>query len=182
MRHILPLALGAWMAVAGQLYLVSDYRLDERATGVRSPAKANGFSSSLCAQTSSEAHPAFCTMGNGDPFPGVKGGRSVKLITHRYLVPRSRMNRSYTSSRLCRLHGSSGTALGTVHSGEVRAGSKCNYETNLTSSRSKINASKETEDFVVSWSLPLPDATSRFSELYRASGTSFLPHSPSIII
>jgi hypothetical protein len=29
--------------------------------------------------------------------PGVKRGRDVKLITHRNLVPRSKMSRSYTS-------------------------------------------------------------------------------------
>jgi hypothetical protein len=27
------------------------------------------FSSSLCVQTGSEAHPASCTMGTGGPFP-----------------------------------------------------------------------------------------------------------------
>jgi hypothetical protein len=30
------------------------------------------FSSSLCVQTSSEAHPASCTMGTGYPFHGAK--------------------------------------------------------------------------------------------------------------
>jgi hypothetical protein len=40
------------------------------------------FSSSLCAQTSSEAHPASYPMGTRDPFPGVKRGRGVKLTTH----------------------------------------------------------------------------------------------------
>jgi hypothetical protein len=51
---------------------VSDYGLDERAIGARSPAGAKYFSSSLCVQTSSEAHPASCTMGTGGPFPGGK--------------------------------------------------------------------------------------------------------------
>jgi hypothetical protein len=41
-------------------------------TGVRSPAEARHFSYSLCVQTSSEAHPASCTMGTGGPFPGGK--------------------------------------------------------------------------------------------------------------
>jgi hypothetical protein len=41
-------------------------------TGVQSPAEAKDFSSSLCVQTSSEAHPASCTMGTGDSFPGGK--------------------------------------------------------------------------------------------------------------
>jgi hypothetical protein len=30
------------------------------------------FSSSLCVLTGSGAHPAFCTMGTGGPFPGAK--------------------------------------------------------------------------------------------------------------
>jgi hypothetical protein len=51
---------------------VSDYGLDYRAIGVRSPAGVKDFSSILCVQTGSEAHPAFCTMGTGDPFPGDK--------------------------------------------------------------------------------------------------------------
>jgi hypothetical protein len=50
----------------------SDYRLDERAIGVRSPAGSEDFSSSLCVQTGSGAHPASCTMGTGGPFPGSK--------------------------------------------------------------------------------------------------------------
>jgi hypothetical protein len=45
--------------------IVSDYWLDDRASGVRSPAGAKDFSSSLCVQTSSRAHPASCTMGTG---------------------------------------------------------------------------------------------------------------------
>jgi hypothetical protein len=44
---------------------VSDYGLDDRAIGVRSPAGAKDFSSSLCVQTGSRAHPASCTMGTG---------------------------------------------------------------------------------------------------------------------
>jgi hypothetical protein len=69
--------------------IVSDYGLDDRAIGVRSPAGAEDFSSNLCAQTGSGAHPASCTMGTGGPFPGVKRGRGVMLTTHPYLVPRS---------------------------------------------------------------------------------------------
>jgi hypothetical protein len=44
---------------------VSDYGLDDRAIGVRSPKGAEDFSSSLCVQTGSGAHPAC-------PFPGGK--------------------------------------------------------------------------------------------------------------
>jgi hypothetical protein len=51
---------------------------------VRSPAKARGFSSNLCVQTGSGAHPASCTMGTG-----VKRGRCVTLTIHLHLVPRS---------------------------------------------------------------------------------------------
>jgi hypothetical protein len=52
--------------------IVSDYGLDDRAIGIRSPAGAKDFFSSLCAQTGSEAHPTSCTMGTGGPFPGGK--------------------------------------------------------------------------------------------------------------
>jgi hypothetical protein len=52
--------------------IVSDYGLDDRAIGVRSPTGAKDFSSSLCVQTGSEAHPASCPMGTGGPFPGDK--------------------------------------------------------------------------------------------------------------
>jgi hypothetical protein len=51
---------------------VSDYGLDDRAIGVRSPSGAKDFSSSLCVHTDSEAHPASCTMGTGGPFLGAK--------------------------------------------------------------------------------------------------------------
>jgi hypothetical protein len=49
--------------------IVSDYVLEDRAIEVRSPAGAKDFSSNLCVQTGSEAHPASCTMGTGGPFP-----------------------------------------------------------------------------------------------------------------
>jgi hypothetical protein len=52
--------------------IVSGYRLDDRAIGVRSPAGAEDFSSNLRVQTGSGAHPASCTMGTGGPFPGSK--------------------------------------------------------------------------------------------------------------
>jgi hypothetical protein len=38
----------------------------------RSQAGARDFSSNLCVQTGSGAHPASCTMGTGGPFPGGK--------------------------------------------------------------------------------------------------------------
>jgi hypothetical protein len=52
--------------------ILSDYGLDDRAIGVRSPAKAKDFSSNLCVQTGSGAHPASCPMSTGGPFPGGK--------------------------------------------------------------------------------------------------------------
>jgi hypothetical protein len=52
--------------------IVSDYGLDDRAIGVRSTAGEKDFSSSLCVQTGSGAHPASCTMGTAGPFPGAK--------------------------------------------------------------------------------------------------------------
>jgi hypothetical protein len=55
--------------------IVSDYGLDDRAIGVRSPTGAEDFSSNLCVQTGSGAHPASCTMGTGGPFPGGKARR-----------------------------------------------------------------------------------------------------------
>jgi hypothetical protein len=51
---------------------VSDYGLDDRAIGVRSPAGAEDFSCSLRVQTGSGAYPASCTIGTGGPFPGGK--------------------------------------------------------------------------------------------------------------
>jgi hypothetical protein len=47
---------------------VSDYGLDDRAIGVRSPAGAKDFSSSHFVQTGSGAHPASCTKDTGGPF------------------------------------------------------------------------------------------------------------------
>jgi hypothetical protein len=91
--------------------VVSGYGLDDRAIGVRSPAGAKDFSSSLCVQTGSGAHPASCTMGTGCPFPWGKArpGRDADHSPH--LVPRSLMSRSYTSFRPSFSMACSGTAL-----------------------------------------------------------------------
>jgi hypothetical protein len=40
--------------------------------GVRSPTEAEDFSSPLCVQTGSGAHPTSCTVGTGGSFPGGK--------------------------------------------------------------------------------------------------------------
>jgi hypothetical protein len=91
--------------------IVSDYGMDDRAIGVRSPAGAKDFSSSLCVQTGSGAHPASYPMGTGVLSPGVKRGRGVTLTTHPHLVPRSWMIRSYTSSPPSATMVCSGTTL-----------------------------------------------------------------------
>jgi hypothetical protein len=77
---------------------VSDYGMDDRSIGVRSPAEAKVLSSSLCVQTGSGAHPASCPMGTGGPFPGANArpGREADHSPH--LAPRLSMSRSYTSS------------------------------------------------------------------------------------
>jgi hypothetical protein len=51
---------------------VSDYGLDDRAIGVRSPAGAKDISLTSCVQTGSGVHPGSCTMGTGGSFPGGK--------------------------------------------------------------------------------------------------------------
>jgi hypothetical protein len=47
---------------------VSDYGLDDLAIWVRSSPGAKDFSSILCVQTGSGAHPASSSMGTGGPF------------------------------------------------------------------------------------------------------------------
>jgi hypothetical protein len=78
--------------------IVSHYGLDDRVIGVRSQAGVKDFSSNLCVQTGSGAHPASCTVVTGGTFPGVKRGLGVTLTTHPHLVPTSRMSTSCTSS------------------------------------------------------------------------------------
>jgi hypothetical protein len=61
-----------WNRVSSGI-IVSDYGLDDRAIGVRSPAGAKYFSSILCVQTGSGSHPASCPMGTRRVIsPGVK--------------------------------------------------------------------------------------------------------------
>jgi hypothetical protein len=45
--------------------IVVDYGLDDREIGVRSPAGTKDFSSILCVETGSGAHPASCPLGTG---------------------------------------------------------------------------------------------------------------------
>jgi hypothetical protein len=97
--------VGNW---GSSVSFVSDYRLGGRGS---IPGRGKDFTTSLCVQTSSKAHPASYPMGTGNPVSGGKRGRSVTLTTHIHLVPRSRMSRSYNSSHPWSLHGSSGTVL-----------------------------------------------------------------------
>jgi hypothetical protein len=54
---------------------VSDYRLDDRAIEVRSPAEARDLSSKLCVQTGYGTHPAFRPVGTGGSSSGGKARR-----------------------------------------------------------------------------------------------------------
>jgi hypothetical protein len=63
--------------------IVSDYGLDDRAVGVRSPAGAKDFF------LASVSRPALVQWVQGVLSPGVKRGRGVMLTTHPHLVPRS---------------------------------------------------------------------------------------------
>jgi hypothetical protein len=59
--------------------VVPGHGLDDQAIEVRSPAGPKDFSSSLCVQTISEAHPASCPVGTGGSFPGGKAsGRDAE--------------------------------------------------------------------------------------------------------
>jgi hypothetical protein len=64
------------------------------ATGVRSPTEVEDFSSIICIQTGSGAHPASYTMGTGGSSPGIKCGRGGMLTTHALLVQSLRMSRA----------------------------------------------------------------------------------------
>jgi hypothetical protein len=48
---------------------VSGYGLDAGRSRFDSRQRRKYFSSILCVQTGSEAHPAFCTMATGGSFP-----------------------------------------------------------------------------------------------------------------
>jgi hypothetical protein len=91
--------------------IVSDYRLDNWATGVRSRADARRFSAltfvSRPALTPTQPPIQWIP---GVLSPWVERGQAVTLTTHPHLVPASRM-RNCVSSPLCRLHDGSGTSL-----------------------------------------------------------------------
>jgi hypothetical protein len=52
--------------------IASGYGLDDKAMEVHPRQRREDFSSSLCVQTDSGAHPASCTMGTGVISPGAK--------------------------------------------------------------------------------------------------------------
>jgi hypothetical protein len=61
------------MEPGSSVSIVSGYGMDDRAIEVRSPADAKGFfSSDLCVQTGSGAHPGSNPIGTRGPFPGGK--------------------------------------------------------------------------------------------------------------
>jgi hypothetical protein len=97
MKQFIVCTLYSELSRCSSVSIVSDYGLDDRAIGFRSPAEAKYFSSIFCVQTGSGAHPASCTMGTGGPFSGGKArsGRDADYPPH--LEPKSRMSRSYTS-------------------------------------------------------------------------------------
>jgi hypothetical protein len=68
--------------------IVSDYGLDDRAIGVRSPAGAEDFSSSLVSRPALGPTQPPIQWVPGVLSPGVKRGRGVMLTTHPHLVPR----------------------------------------------------------------------------------------------
>jgi hypothetical protein len=67
--------------------IVSDYGLDDRAIGVRSPAGAKDFSSVSRPALGPTQPPVQWVP--GVLSPGVKRGRGVTLTTHPHLVSRS---------------------------------------------------------------------------------------------
>jgi hypothetical protein len=99
--------LNWWAGVAQSIpCLTTDW-----STRIWSLAEAKDFSSSLCVQTSSEAHPASYPMGTGGSFSESKERPGRDADHSHHLVLRSRMRTNYTSCSPWHLHGSSGTAL-----------------------------------------------------------------------
>jgi hypothetical protein len=74
--HRLKLLLGLSFPIVGEpgssVSIASDYGLEDRAIEVRFLAGAKDFSSGVCVQTGSGAHPASCTMGTAGPFARAK--------------------------------------------------------------------------------------------------------------
>jgi hypothetical protein len=87
--------------------IVSDYGLDDRAIGVRSPA---GALTSVSRPALGPTQPPVKWV-PGVLSPGVKRGRGVMLTTHPHLVPRSWKSRSYTPLPPSAFMACRGTAL-----------------------------------------------------------------------
>jgi hypothetical protein len=84
--------------------IVFGYGLDDRAIEVRSPAKEKGFFLQPVSRPALGPTQPPVQWVPGVLSPGLKHGLGVTLTTHPHLVPRLRMNRSYTSSPPKRLH------------------------------------------------------------------------------
>jgi hypothetical protein len=100
-----------YMGRGSSVSILSTYGLDDRAIGVRSRAEAKEFSSSLCVQTGSEAHPTSCTIGTVGAFLGGKERPGHDAVHSPHLVARTIMSRSYTLSTPSASMACSGTAL-----------------------------------------------------------------------
>jgi hypothetical protein len=79
--------------------IVSGYVLENREIEVRSPAEEKDFYSNLSVLNGSEAHRDSCKMdGYWGSFPRAKARPGRDADHSPYVVPRSRMSRSYASS------------------------------------------------------------------------------------
>jgi hypothetical protein len=77
---------------------VYGYELETGQSMFDTRQRRKDFSSSLCVQTGSGAHPASVRWVPRILSPGLKRSRGVTLTTHPHLVLRSSMRRSYNSS------------------------------------------------------------------------------------
>jgi hypothetical protein len=94
-NSLIQIILYSWSSAAS---VVSDYRLDDRATGVRSPEEANNFFPKPLSRPGLRPTLPPIQWVPVVPFRGgkVRPGRDADHSPH--LVPRSRISRSYTSS------------------------------------------------------------------------------------
>jgi hypothetical protein len=84
--------------------IATGYRLDSRGSIPGGGGGARHFFLFHSVQTGSRAHPASNPMGTQRFFSWRQSGRGVKLTTHLYPVPMSRMVERYLHSPI-RLHG-----------------------------------------------------------------------------
>jgi hypothetical protein len=131
--------------------IVSGYWLDDRAIEVRSPAKAKDFSSSSVSRPALGPTQPPVQWVPGVLSPGLKRGRGVTLTTQPYLVPRSRMSRSYTPLPPSGSVACSGTALALAR--HMRSSVKCPCRLNyrLKPSRNLHSFSNWWPYFTHSW-------------------------------